>query len=433
MVPIEAAGRGDTQVLIARFPGRPGEPMVAIDGLVQAPEIDSLIVSTEIRLSRPLPSVHEMLLPRGTPLPTAETLTHLSGLRTLYAPSPTTVRTLAVSALPAGLTDLTAHRGSLADIEGVGGLSGLRSLKLSLYPGDSVTPLGRLRGLIRVGIDGPKVTGWRALAECMQLEEAQLKGITGANLQPYAGWTRLRRLAITGPGLRSLSGLDNLAMLEDLELQMLGVEDLAPLAALSKLRSLSLIGLRAAHDLSPLAGLRTLERLRVSRAGMQDDVHIDSIRPLAGLDRLEEVVLSGTVIADNDLRPLAAVPGLRRLVLYGAGGPVVEELRARPRLELIVTPGPSTPAALAHGLPIRSALDRSWYLRADLIEQLGVETNYDAEELVRTAVTGQDRELASRLSFDTEAGAVEISAADQADLRTVAAIISSLPRRPLAR
>jgi hypothetical protein len=428
MVPIEAAGRGDTQVLVARFPGRRGEPVVAIDGLGQAPEIDSLIVSTEIQLSQPLPSVRELLLPSLTQVPAAGTLANLPGLRTLHAPLAMTTRKLAVQALAPGLAELAVSRGCLADVGGVGGLSGLRSLELDLYPGDSVAPVGRLTGLIRLSVGGPRVTGWRALAACELLEEALLNGLTGANLRPFAGWNRLRRLTITRRGLRSLAGVGVLAALEELDLRLMSVEDLAPLAALPRLRSLRLIGLKAAQDLSPLAGLRTLQRLEVSRAGIEvaDVVHIDSVRPLAGLDRLEEVVLSGTVVDDGDLAPFAALPGLRRLVLYGAGGPVVDELRSRPGLELIVVPGPSAPAAVAHGLPIRSAPDETWCLRADLTERLGVDTNYDAEEVVREAVMGRDRELARRLSFDTEAGAVEISAADQADLHAVAAIIDSL-------
>jgi hypothetical protein len=428
MVPIEATGPGDTQVLVARFPGRPREPVIALDGLAQAPWIDSLIVSTEIRLSQPLGAVRELLLPGQTPLPAAETLANLPGLRTLHAPWAATTRKLAVGALAPGLAELAINRGGLVDAGEIAGLSGLRSLELDLYPGDSVEPIGQLTGLVRLSVGGPRVTGWRSLAACELLEEALLNGLTGANLRPFAGWSRMRRLTITRRGLRSLAGIEQLGALEELDLRLLGVEDLAPLAALPRLRSLRLIGLKAAHDLSALGGLRMLERLEVSRAGTEesDIVHIDSVRPLAGLGRLTEVVLFGTVIDDGDLTPLATLPGLRRLGLYRVDGPVVEELRARPELELIVMGGPSAAAAVIHGLPIRPAPDKSWYARANLTERLGVDTNYDAEQIVREAVTRRDGELARRLSFDTEASAVTISAVDEADLHAVAAIIDSL-------
>jgi hypothetical protein len=334
---------------------------------------------------------------------------------------------LAVQALAPSLTDLTTHRASLADLDGIGGLAGLRHLQLYLEPGDSVMPVGRLTGLVRLRIGGRRVTGWPALAACEMLEEAQLDGLTGANLRQFAGWTRPRRLTLNGRGPRSLAGIEKLAALEELELRMLGTENLSPLAALSRLRSLRLIAVKATYDLTPLAGLEGLQRLEVSRAGIAaaDVVHVGSVRPLAGLDQLEEVVLSGTVVDDGDLMPVAALPRLRRLVVYGAAGPTVEELRARPDLDFIAMPGPGMPAAVTP-LVIRPASDGTWYLRGDLTERLGVDTNYDAEKAVRKAVTSRDRELVRRLSFDTEAGAVEISAADQADLHTVATIIESL-------
>jgi hypothetical protein len=46
--------------------------------------------------------------------------------------------------------------------------------------------------------------------------------------------------------------------------------------------------------------------------------------------------------------------------------------------------------------------------------------------VVLAAVAAQDAALAGRLSTDTEADAVQISAADPDDLRTVAAIIARL-------
>jgi hypothetical protein len=431
MIPIEAAAAGDTQVLVARFPGRPGEPVIAIDGLTQAPDVDSLVVSTEIRLTQPLPSVRELQIVNFTPLPPAEALANLTGLRTLYAPSAVATRPLAVEALAPGLARLSIHRRCLPDVTGISRLHGLRSLRLSLYPGDSVAPVGQLTELVRLSIDASQATGWRALTACEQLEDAHLEGLTGANLRPYASWAHLRRLAISGRGLRSLAGIDKLPTLEVLELEMMGVDDLTPLAALPRLRSLRLIGLKAAHDLSPLADLTTLEQLEVSRAGIEetDIVHVSSLRPLAELHRLEEVTLFGTIIDDGDLAPLTALPRLRRLALWRAGGPVVDELRARPGLDLTVEPGPAATAIVVHGLPIRNYPDGDWYLRADLTERLNVETNYDAEDILQAAVANSGSGLAGRLSFDTEAGAVTISAADQNDLHTLATIISRLTDR----
>jgi hypothetical protein len=431
MVPLDAAMDGDTQLLVARFPGRTGEPLVDLDRLAQRPEIDSLIVSTEIRLSRPVRSLHELLLTSVTPVPTAATLANLPELRTLHAPQAMTTRTLAIDALAAGLAQLATHRGCLADVDEISRLGGLENLELTLYPGDSVASIGKLARLVSLRIGGSKIGGWKALASCELLEEALLIGLTGANLRPFGRWTKLKKLTITRRGLRSLAGIEQFGALEELDLRMLSIEDLGPLAALPRLRVLRLRGLTAAHDLTPLAEVSTLERLEVSRAGIEeaDIVHVDSIRPLSSLTRLTEVVLSGTAIDDGDLAPLSELPRLRRLVIAENPSPVLAELTAQRKVEVVVIPGPSTAAAITHGLPIRPASDRTWYLRADLTQRLGAETNYDAEELVRKAITGKDSALGRRLSFDTEASAVVISAADPADLRAVAAIIESAAGR----
>ena len=431
MVPIEAARAGDTQVLAARFPGRYAEPVITLDGLAGLPEVSSVIASTDVRATRPLPSVRELLLTGQTPVPAAATLSNLTGLRTLYAPLATSLRKLAVEALPAALAELTVSRGCLAEVGQLGRLTGLRCLEVDLYPGDSVAAVGQLSGLIRLRIGDSRVTGWRALAGCELLEEAVLVGLSGANLRPFAGWTRLRSLMITGPGLRSLAGIERLGSLTELELRMMRIDDLSPLAALPGLRALRLLGMNAVHDLSPLAALSGLRRLTVSRAGIEesDTVHLDSLRPLADLGRLEEVVLSGTVVDDGDLAPLVRLPALRRVRLYAAAGPALADLRSRPGLELSVQPGPAEPAEIAHGLPIRGGPGGQWWLRADLTGRLGADTNADAERAVLSAVAAQAPDLARRLSADTEAGAVQISAADPADLRAVAAIIAGMPRR----
>src|SRR5262249_21242156 len=166
MVPIEAAAPGDTQVLAARFPGRTGEPVIDLAPLAGLPAVSSVIASTDVQASRPVPSVRELLLPGRTPVPPADALADLPRLRTFYAPRAMSTRTLAVEALPPGLADLTLGRSCLAGVAPLGGLGGLRSLEIDLYPGDSVQPIGLLTGLVRLRAGGQRVTGWRALAAC---------------------------------------------------------------------------------------------------------------------------------------------------------------------------------------------------------------------------------------------------------------------------
>jgi hypothetical protein len=54
-------------------------------------------------------------------------------------------------------------------------------------------------------------------------------------------------------------------------------------------------------------------------------------------------------------------------------------------------------------------------LRADLTDRIGADTNADAEQAVLAAVAALQPDLARRLSVDSEAAAVQISAADPAD------------------
>src|SRR5262249_47587656 len=210
----------------------------------------------------------------------------------------------------------------------------------------------------------------------------------------------------------------------------LGIGDLSALAALTGLRSLRMLGLQAARDLSPLAGLTGLRRLEVSRAGIEESdlVRPDSLRPLAGLDQLEELLLDGAVVADGDLSPLVGLPALRRLRLYAPpAGPAPAALPARPEPEPTIVAAPGGAAEIRTGLPTRPPVaGDQWWLRADLTDHVDADTNADAERVVLAAVAAQDAALAGRLSTDTEADAVQISAANPDDLRTVAAIIARL-------
>jgi len=64
-------------------------------------------------------------------------------------------------------------------------------------------------------------------------------------------------------------------------------------------------------------------------------VHVDSLRPLAAAQALEEVVLTGTVVDDGDLAPLSELLALRRVVAFGDVSDAVAAFRrARPDVEV---------------------------------------------------------------------------------------------------
>jgi hypothetical protein len=432
LVPIEAARAGDAQVLAARFPGRPGVPVVDLDGLAGLPSVVSVVASTEVRARRLLPEVRELLLLERAPVPDAETLRCVPGLRTLFAMSPLPGRTLSIESLPASeLRDLAVRRACLDGLAPLGQLTGLRRLIVSpCLPGDSVGSVGALTELVRLEVGGPRVGGWRALRACVALEQALLNGLAMPDLRAYAGWSRLRSLTITRPGLRSLAGVEALGSLEHLRLVMMGIDDLGPLRGRPGLRSLELVGMRGVHDLSALGSLPGLRRLEVARAGIEerDIVHVDSLRPLAGAVGLEELVLDAAVVDDGDLSPLAGLPGLRRVAVFGDLGAEVDRLRrARPdvAVELLGGPAgaPGEPVGVVAIHPPGPGIE-DWWIRENLAATLGVETNYDAERLLLGELA--DAALRRRLTFDTESGAVSVAARDERDIRAVAAAINRL-------
>lgn len=434
MVPVEAARTGDTQVLAARYPGRIADPVVDLDRLAELPSVDSLIASTDVRAGRPLPYLRELLLTEGAPVPPAPTLGHLVHLERLYAPLAPANRKLAIEALPAAsLVELTAHRACLRDLDAIAALTGLRALEVrDLLPGDSVAAVGHLTELVELRIGGPRVKGWRSLARCHHLEQARLNGLTAPDLRAFASWTALRSLTVTRKGLRSLDGIDALRSLTALELLVSSITDLSPLAGAPNLRSLRLVGMSDLHDIGPLAALPHLRTLEISRAGVEDSdiIRLDSLRPLAGLTELSEIRLDGTVVADGDLSPLTSLAELRRLHLFAVSGPVVDELGRQPHLDLTISPGPQARPDVSHGIAIRPAPGEGdqWLLREDLASRFGLDTNFDAEEAVLDAIRAEEPDLVPRLHTDTESAAVEISAADPADLRAVAAIIARMTR-----
>ena len=69
-----------------------------------------------------------------------------------------------------------------------------------------------------------------------------------------------------------------------------------------------------------------------------------------------------------------------------------------------------------------------WFILASLAEELGVATNYQAEQVIKRNLKAENPELLKRLHWDTEAGNVSISAKDEKDIRAVAEVINYLFR-----
>ncbi len=435
LVPIESVQAGDEQVFAARLPRRYGEPVIDLDRLADFPSVRSIVASTAVRASRVLPRIEELLLLSRTPVPDTRTLQGLSGLARLWAGRAPADRRLAAGALsPTALRELGVNRtvlpGGPAELSG---LVELRHLVLNhCTPKDSLQPLAGLVRLTRLRADAPG--GWPALSACTALEEVYAIRPRLSNLRALRTWTRLHSLVLTGSGVRGLAGIEAFTDLERLKLIALKIDDLSPLAYLSQLVDLELSGLERLHDLGPLAGLPSLRQLVIARVGGEhrDIVHIDSLRPLAEARSLEQIGLHGAIVDDGDLAPLAGLPALRRVEVFGDLGSAVAALRrARPDVEVIWREGTRPSPGVQAGPVFLHPADEKiplWWLREDLTGLLQASTNADAEDRLRAALAAEDAPLLARLDFDTEADAVTVEAKSEDDLRAVAKAIERLAR-----
>jgi hypothetical protein len=155
----------------------------------------------------------------------------------------------------------------------------------------------------------------RRLAELTSLEvlwagdvnEAQFAGIV-ESIDP---------LYLSFDGLRAaeLSPLGRLSRLQALEVRWnTKVSDISFLERLTGLRLLALSHCPKVHDLGPIAALRNLEVLDLS-GGMWSTFKPDTLKPLAGLDKLRGLSLKAIRVADRSLEPVAQLKGLRKLEL----------------------------------------------------------------------------------------------------------------------
>jgi hypothetical protein len=112
----------------------------------------------------------------------------------------------------------------------------------------------------------------------------------------------------------SLADLERYPELRTLVVATYPDSDLAPLTHLEKLEYLSLLHLPHVHDLSPLSTLKLLRTVRLSTLPSWDSsgkvTIVDSLRPLAELPDLRHLELFGVRPEDRSLRTLEEAPSL---------------------------------------------------------------------------------------------------------------------------
>jgi hypothetical protein len=308
----------------------------------------------------------------------------------------------------------------------------LRRLRLDYFR-ESLATVAAMHQLEYLRLLGP-AKSWAALRECTQLEEAHLVEVQIANLRRWNTWSRLRSLTLGGRGIKSLAGLEANQALQDLTLLNL---DMSTLSSLRELPHLASLSLRMAEtvDLESIASVPRLRTLVIDTARHDNQpIRLPSLRPLERTASLEEITLFDVVIEDRDLTPLAGLNNLKRVRLGSSIGADVGKLRAaRPDLEIQYTPPDTRFDKLREQVGVVTIQRpgeglQDWSIFQDLSTRLGTSTNYAAGSRLKSEIRQRDSQLARRLDWDTEAGAVACYAKTEADIRAVAALINELAK-----
>jgi hypothetical protein len=431
IVPIEAVSPGDVQVIAAHEPRTPAEPVIDLGVIEDIPSVESVIVSTRVVATRALPNIRELLFTLGTPAPEPATLRQFTGLVALHAGFGVGRYRLDLESLPAEqMRKLGVSRWFVKSLTPLERMRGLRRLNADVFR-DPLDAIGQMHDLEYLRLRGP-AKGWVKLRDCTRLEEAHLIEVQIANLRRWNTWSRLRTLTLAGRGVKSLAGLESCQGLEQLTLLNLKMNDLTPLRELPRLTALEL-RMADTVDLESVAALGKLRTFVIDSSRRDaEPVRLQSLKPLVRAAALEEVVLWETLIEDGDLLPLADLKSLKKVRLASRIGADVEKLRAaRPDLQIDYTPPDTRFDALREQVGFVTIQRpgeglEQWSIFQDLASRFGVSTNYAAESRLKREVRKRNPELARRLDWDTEAGAVGCYANNEADIRAVADIVNQI-------
>ncbi len=227
----------------------------------------------------------------------------------------------------------------ISDLTPLAGLTGLKSLNMDGLTGVSdLSPLASLTELETLALRGaaydPRAVSYDVigtasdltpLAGLTKLKSLSLLGMqTARSLEPLAGLTALQELHLcsrleSGDALAPLASLTNLQSLK-LYASSYGIGSatdplidmpelsLEPLSSLTKLTQLHLTCKIAHGDLSALSALTSLRELTVDSNNY--DAPVTDLSPLAGLQHLTDVAVTGAVERDTDQSPISHVPNM---------------------------------------------------------------------------------------------------------------------------
>jgi hypothetical protein len=390
----------------------------------------SLIAVQPIRASRQIPSLKELWVTRWSTLDkhTALQMPNLEFLR-VDTPGWGSPERISLGWLPPNMAGIRFSGNSVQDPERLPDFENLVAFGGSIDP----SILARCSNLRRLAISSPPqdYPEWRtkkawkpAFAELSEVEEADLCALQLTDCKVLGNWSNLRSLQLEGT--KSLAGLENLRALEVLWLDRHGrLPSLEPLRALSSLWALSLRGTDAPFGLDPIGSCSHLKYLFLWLGELMPAT-IPGLGFCSNLAELERLMMVWVKVADRNLAPLFDLPKLRFVSIFGGSPKELDRLRAR-GIEVQVDGEASEDEEASDEAPYEFDKDSGeWSIFGDYASKLDVASQHEVEEILRKELSRRFPDLLTRLTFDSEAGALSVRAKNESDIAVVSRVLSDV-------
>ena len=208
----------------------------------------------------------------------------------------TSLRTLIVASVPLG-----------EQVSGLSGLTELKKLNLRNTGITTIEPIAQLRGLEYLNLsENPGIRSLEPISHLDRMETLILAGVpAGERLGFLGGLTRLRYLNLRECGATDLAGLAGLYNLEYLNLHSnSGIRSILPLAGLKRLETLILANVPAGNETEVLENFSRLKVLNLRNTGLTDLSRIGTLMARGALrDDPKRNVLAALDIRQNPIAP----------------------------------------------------------------------------------------------------------------------------------
>jgi Leucine-rich repeat (LRR) protein len=223
-----------------------------------------------------------------------------------------------------GLRALEYHHERVTSLAFLERLVGLESLDVKNVDHADLTPLLSLPALESLKLAWARLRDVELLGRIQSLKDLNLFHAEGVrNLHFVAGLPRLEKLA-TPRDIEGLEGVDRIPALRELSIAMTRVSSLRQVASVRTLESFDASHSEWLRDVSPLAGLPVLSRVKVGFTKVSD------LAPMSTLPSLEHLDIRLTRV--KDLSPLAGCRKLTHLEVECLDIRSVEPLAGLPEL-----------------------------------------------------------------------------------------------------